>query len=198
MSTESCLSFSLTSKAGHARVRVPAVGVERLNSLQVGVEASTVEERLLSPGQPVALARRERVAEPRRVDRLHALEIERVDENRPFFFTAGRSHEQAREDDAEDTSPHVGSLETQRVPESGQMAPRQEAPNDEDRRRCWQNRGWEERGRGEEAGGWDWFSPAPSPQPCVAIACRLTVRAARRLSRRVSSRALSYFGRSSP
>ena len=37
--------------------------------------------------------------------------------NRAFFLTAGGGHEQAREDDAEDTSPHGGSLEPQRVPE---------------------------------------------------------------------------------
>jgi hypothetical protein len=112
-------------ETGHARIRIPAVRIERLNSLQVGVEASTIEERLLSPGQPVALVRRERRPKPRDVDGLHSFEIEGVNNNRPFFLTGGRSHEQTSEENAGNTSPHVGSLETQRVPEiarAGELA----------------------------------------------------------------------------
>src|SRR5689334_13519292 len=72
-------------EAGDTGIRVSAVGVKRLNSLQVGVEPGSVEERLLSPGQLVALTCGERAAEPRRVHSLHALEIQGVDENRPPF-----------------------------------------------------------------------------------------------------------------
>src|SRR4029077_17628757 len=91
----------------HTRVRVSAVGVKRLNSLQVRIEASTVEERLFSPRQLVAWMRRKRGAELRHVHRLDALEVEGVDANRPLFFTASRRQCEAREDDADDTSPHV-------------------------------------------------------------------------------------------
>ena len=62
----------LDVETGHARIGIPAVGVERLDPLQVRVEASPVEVRLSAPGQLGALARGERVAQARRVDRLHA------------------------------------------------------------------------------------------------------------------------------
>ena len=55
----------LDVETGHARVGVPAVGVERLDPLQVRVEARPVEECLPAPGQLGALARRERIAQAR-------------------------------------------------------------------------------------------------------------------------------------
>ena len=69
------------------------------------VETSAVKEGLLAPGQLVALARGERGTQLRRVNGLHALELERMDENRASLFAAGRSDEQAREDDPATPNP---------------------------------------------------------------------------------------------
>ena len=66
----------LDVEAGHARIGIPAVGVKRLDPLQVRVEARPVEVRLSAPGQLGALARGERVAQARGVHRLHPDELD--------------------------------------------------------------------------------------------------------------------------
>ena len=72
------LVVELDVEAGDPRVGIAAVGVERLNPLQVRVEARPVEEVFLAPGNFRALAGRERVLQATFVDRLDAFEREAV------------------------------------------------------------------------------------------------------------------------
>ena len=82
----------LDVETGHPRVGVPTIGVERLDPLQVRVEPRPVEECLPAPGQLGALARRQRSAQARLVDRVHTDELDRTDGNRAFFVATGKDH----------------------------------------------------------------------------------------------------------
>src|SRR5262245_55050190 len=64
---------------GDARVRIAAIGVERLDPLQVGIESSAVEVVLAAPGKLRALACRERAAQARLFNGLDAAELEFLD-----------------------------------------------------------------------------------------------------------------------
>ena len=62
------LVVQLDVEAGDARVGKAAIGVERLDALEVGVEPRAIEEVLLAPGNFRALAGGERVLQAALVD----------------------------------------------------------------------------------------------------------------------------------
>ena len=65
--------------SGHARVGVTTVGVELGHAKKVGFERRFLEGALLAPGQEGPLARFERIAEPRLVDKLDTFEDQALD-----------------------------------------------------------------------------------------------------------------------
>src|SRR5471032_367776 len=87
------LVVELHVEAGDPRVGKSAVGVERLNALQVRVEARTVEEILLAPGDFRALAGRQRIFQTAYVNRLDAVEGEATNLDGPPLLAGGGTRE---------------------------------------------------------------------------------------------------------
>src|SRR6185295_3697888 len=81
------LVVELCVEARHTRIRISAIGVERLDPLHVGFKPRTIEVELAAPEKFPALPRRERTPQPRLLDRLHAVEFERANDDGAFFFT---------------------------------------------------------------------------------------------------------------
>ena len=105
------LVVQLDVESGDARIRKAAVGVERLNALQVGIEPRAIEIVFPAPRQLRAFARRERRLEPRIIDCLDALELETVNLDRAFFFTRSKHERQREHEEGRKTSSHNSPAE---------------------------------------------------------------------------------------
>ncbi len=76
-------------EAGDARIRVSPIGIERLNALQIRIEAGAVEVVLPAPGKDGTLLGRERAFQTSFVNGLGAFERDAVNLDRPFFLASG-------------------------------------------------------------------------------------------------------------
>ncbi len=94
----------LDVETGDARIGEPAIGVERLDALEIGVEPRSIEVRLLAPGDFRALAGGERVLQAVFVDALDALEREAVNlDGSPLFARDARGEDRNGERDDRET-----------------------------------------------------------------------------------------------
>ena len=89
------LVIELHVEVGDVRVGKPAILIKGLNALEVGIEARTVEVSFTSPWDFRALLGRQRVPEPRLVDRMDTLKLQTVDADGSFLF-ARRDHSHER------------------------------------------------------------------------------------------------------
>jgi hypothetical protein len=82
------LAVQLDVEADDARVRIAAIGIERLDALQVRIEAGAVEVVLPSPRNNGALPCSKGVLEFSFVDLLDAFEGQTMDRDRAFFLAS--------------------------------------------------------------------------------------------------------------
>ena len=86
------LVVQLDVESGDPRVGIAAIGVKRLDALEIGVEAGPVEIRLPAPRQLRALPRGQHAFQPRLIHRLHPLESEAAHGDRAFFPAGAARH----------------------------------------------------------------------------------------------------------
>ena len=89
-------------EAGHSRVGIAAIGVERFDALEVGVEPRPVEVSLTSPWNLGALLGRQGSAQTPFVDGVNAVEFQTVDNDGALFpARCDHSHEGNERDNAQ-------------------------------------------------------------------------------------------------
>ena len=106
-------------EAADSRVRIAAIAVERRNAFEIVVELRAVEEAFRAPEELRARLRHERVRQRAFIDALHALELDRVDQNRSRFAARRRRDDDRGERHArEETAEHHARAASKHVPPS--------------------------------------------------------------------------------